>query len=458
MARSPDTRFTGATPFARLAMAHAASMSGDACLTVSLAGTIFFSATTGAARPRVLLYLALTMAPFALVAPLLGPALDRTRGGRRMMVVLSCIGRAVFCVFMARAVTKHGAEGLLLYPLAFGALVLAKTQAIAKSALVPALVPHHDELVEANSRLALISVVAAVAGGLPAAGIYKLFGSEWSLLFAAVVFTTGAVLGMKIPKAQRAARPETPLERAELHAPSILFAGTAMGVLRGVVGFLTFFAAFSLKRSHEGAAFFGIVLVASAVGGFVGVVAAPWLRRHVREEVILAGSLLGPAIIALVGARSSGQVAFVAVAASVAFGAAAGRVGFDSILQRDGPDHLRGRAFARFETRFQLTWVVGGLVAVVFLDLLNERVGFFLIALVLGFAGLSYLGGPRAAHDNVARPMRRVPGSERLERWRRGGVRRPVRGSGRPQHEPPPNDLPPAGAPARPDPPDTGKR
>ncbi len=464
MARNPDIRYTGATPFARLAMAHAASMCGDACVTVSLAGTIFFSATTSAARPKVLLYLALTMAPFALIAPFLGPALDRTRGGRRMMVVVSCIGRAVFCVFMARSVTKHGAEGLLLYPLAFGTLVLAKTQQIAKSALVPALVPRHDELVDANSRLALISVVAVVAGGLPAAGIYKLFGSEWSLLFAAAVFVFAAVLGTRIPKARHVPPDETPVEREELHAPSIVFAGTAMGVLRGVVGFLTFFAAFSLKRAHEGALYFGLVLVASALGGFIGVVVAPWLRRHIREELILAGALLVPAVIALIGARSSNEVAFVSVAASVALGAAAGRVGFDSILQRDGPEELRGHAFARFETRFQLTWVMGALVAVVFLDLLTERVGFFLISIVLGFAGLSYLGGLRAAHDKIARPVRRVPGSARLERLRRGGLRRPARGSGRPQHEPPPYDLPPAyelprtDAPARSDPPDAGKQ
>ncbi|MBV8949233.1 MAG: hypothetical protein JOZ99_00025, partial [Actinobacteria bacterium] len=49
------------TPFGRLAMAHAASVIGDACLTVALVGSIFFSLKPGAARPKVLLYLLLTV-------------------------------------------------------------------------------------------------------------------------------------------------------------------------------------------------------------------------------------------------------------------------------------------------------------------------------------------------------------------------------------------------------------
>jgi hypothetical protein len=37
-----------------------------------------------------------------------------------------------------------------------------------------------------------------------------------------------------------------------------------------------------------------------------------------------------------------------------------GRQGFDSILQRDAPDAARGRAFARFETLYQLLFVSRG--------------------------------------------------------------------------------------------------
>ena len=76
-------------------------MAGDVFITVSLAGSLFFDVGVGAARPKVVLYLLLTMAPFAVVAPVIGPFLDRTRGGRRLMVALSMAGRAALCLLMA---------------------------------------------------------------------------------------------------------------------------------------------------------------------------------------------------------------------------------------------------------------------------------------------------------------------------------------------------------------------
>ena len=115
-AMSTDPRFAEPTPFARLVYAHAVSVAGDACLTVSLAGSLFFQNPAGAAREKVLLYLILTMAPFAIVAPVLGPMLDRSRGGRRMLVIVSALGRAAICLAMAQYVSKAAPEGLADLP------------------------------------------------------------------------------------------------------------------------------------------------------------------------------------------------------------------------------------------------------------------------------------------------------------------------------------------------------
>src|SRR5690349_17856153 len=112
------TRFPSTmTPFARLAIAHAVGVCGDVFVTVALADSLFFSVTPGAARPKVLLYLALTMAPFAVVAPVLGPFLDRSKGGRRMLFAGASVGRAVICLLMADHI-----HSLFLFPLAFCAL------------------------------------------------------------------------------------------------------------------------------------------------------------------------------------------------------------------------------------------------------------------------------------------------------------------------------------------------
>ena len=91
---STDPRFAEPTPFARLVYAQAAGACGDAAILVSMAGSIFFSSPTSAARGKVLLFLLITMTPFVIIAPVLGPALDRMKGGRRLFLISSAAGRA----------------------------------------------------------------------------------------------------------------------------------------------------------------------------------------------------------------------------------------------------------------------------------------------------------------------------------------------------------------------------
>ncbi|GMU77793.1 MAG: hypothetical protein AMXMBFR46_05910 [Acidimicrobiia bacterium] len=431
-----DPRFLPPSPFSRLVSAHAVSMCGDAAIAASLAGSLFFSTPTSSSREKVLLYLLVTMLPFAVVAPVLGPALDYRRSGRRVLVATSMMGRAVLAVLMARWITDPAPAGLLVFPLAFGILVLAKGYSVAKSALVPALVGREDELVRANSKLALVSAIATTVGGAPAFLIQELFGPEWSLRLAAVVFAGGALLALKIPSVAlaRTAR-EAEREREELHQPSILLAGSAMGVIRAGVGFLAFFAAFSLKSDLFA---LGVAATMAVAGGFIGNIVGPPIRRTLREEQMLAAALLVTASFVLVGTLLATTVAFALASISVAIGAALGRLAFDSLLQRDGPDAARGRAFARFETRFQVAWVAGALVGII---PQNVSLGLLLLALVLAFAGLSYVGARRAARirggevRTTIRPqlVDRAVGAaaadvRRRVRRRRRGERAPSRG------------------------------
>jgi Major Facilitator Superfamily len=357
---------------------------------------------------------------------------------------------------MARYVNETGAEGLLIYPLAFGLLVAQKTYSIARSALVPAVVSGERELVTANSRLALISVIGGAVGGLPAVGVYKFAGAEWSLILAALVYLLAAALSWQIPRVEREqVGPDTTLQKEELQTPSIFLAGSAMGLLRGAIGFLTFFLAFGLRDNGEPAWVFGAIIVASGVGGFLGNLVAPQLRKITKEEWILAGSLLVPALMCLVAARSASVAWTMLAAALVAAGAASGRVAFDSLLQRDAPDAVRGRSFARFETRFQITWVIGALIPVAIPPIYRDlRVGLFALALSLAFSGLSYAAGMRAAREAIERRRHRVERTREvfgrglragMARLRRSGRRRAEGGEGKPA---------PPRAPAQSEPPD----
>ena len=67
----------GKSGLARLVHLQFLTAAGDATVAVSLAGTLFFTLPTDQARPQVAQFLLLTMAPFAIVAPFIGPFLDR---------------------------------------------------------------------------------------------------------------------------------------------------------------------------------------------------------------------------------------------------------------------------------------------------------------------------------------------------------------------------------------------
>ncbi len=409
-----------ASPIVQLTWVHAMNLAGDAIVTVSLAGTLFFTVPTKAARPHVLLYLLITMTPFAIVAPVVGPVIDRLRKWRRIIVATTCLGRGTLCLLIA--VNPHS---LLLYPEAFGVLLLSKCYLVAKGAIVPAFVSNQRELVVANAKLTRVALVAGAVAGLLAAGVFKLGGSPWTLWLAAAVYAWSAVLAVRLPPPRLGeipadtdavvapapeassvpaagppavnAGPPVPRRDASRVAPGtrIAMAASAMGLLRGAVGFLTFLVVFVLKESGEPAWYYGVVIVASGVGSFIGAALAPPMRRRVSEEIVLISSMVVPAIGAVVDVVRFGRPGVWAVAFALGVGASAGRVAFDSLVQQYAPDAARGRAFARFETRFQLTWVIGAFLAVVLH--LSLTPGLVILAAGLGVATFSYVSGLRAA-------------------------------------------------------------
>ncbi|MGE5209944.1 MAG: MFS transporter, partial [Acidobacteriota bacterium] len=141
-----------ASKFRRLAITHALMMGGDAAMVVALADSLFFDIDLDAARSRVLLFLVLGFAPFLVVAPLIGPMIDRVAGGRRFVIQAVALARVVLTLMMAQYL-----DALALFPLVFASLVLQKTYAVSKSAIVPSTVRSEAELVEANSKLGLIA-------------------------------------------------------------------------------------------------------------------------------------------------------------------------------------------------------------------------------------------------------------------------------------------------------------
>lgn len=416
--RLPDS------PFARLGVAHAVCAAGDALVTIALAKTLFF-VSPSEARGKVILYLLLTLAPFAIVSPFIGPLIDRFSANRRWVIVATAASRAVLCLLMAQDI-----HSLRLFPEAFCALVLSKAYAVARSSIVPSVVPAARELVRANSRLSLIGGLAGFVIALPGGLLSSIprLGAPWVLGLAFFAFVAASYFSSRITmhddtatvharatatvvaSRTRPALPAATVRRQtasrlrgprawfapQMHSPMtrLRLATVAMSVQRGLVGMVAFLVAFTLKREGGSTAWLGVIGAAGLGGGLVGAAIAPRLRGWLSEERILLVSLLGVAVVASYGTLQPDRAASALVAFVVGTAAGISRLAFDALVQRESPEEERASAFARYETRFQLVWVLGALIPVVFE--ISRFVGFGLMLIVAVAAIVVQIGGESA--------------------------------------------------------------
>ncbi len=426
-----DDLFDQTKPIGRLSLVQVAMLAGDTLVTISLAGSLFFSISPTEAKSKVFYYLLFTLAPFAIVSPLLGPLIDRSRGARRAMVVFSAVGRAVLCPLMALHV-----HSLLLFPLAFLVLVLSKLYLVTRGALVPevAVMTGADQSGEQtqyatlNARLTLLGTVAGFVVALPGGLIWKLGGSSALLWVDAFVFVGAAVAGVRLPTFTRPRfdQPEqmfAPHGFDDPHAPvddrtsdlarlqpvahpEVLLGLSAMSIIRGLQGFQIFLLAFGLRRLKVGLYIYGLALSASGAGAIVGLVLLGRLRKRLSEQQLLLSALWLIALSSLGAAIWGTLVAQVLLAFMVGLAGAIAQPSFDAMTQRYIPQASQGRAFARFATRQQLIWVVGSIIPVIVSFTLPQ--GDAVMAALAGIGGLTYVTGRRAMR--WPRANRDVPG------------------------------------------------
>ena len=452
--------FDQSEPFGRLALVQVLMIGGVTLVTISLAGSLFFSISPHAAEHKVLLYLLLTLAPFAIVSPLLGPLIDKSRGARRAMVVIAAVGQGVLCPFMATDL-----HSLLLFPEAFCILVFSKLYLVTRGALVPEMVaigllsapgpeargaPAQPTTTEGepdaahtvhstaeyaalNARLTLLGTVAGFVLSIPGVFLLKVVGGAAAvLILATAVFAAAAVAGARLPvpsrpKGDRAAEPERPgtdevpsatvateewahqrdlvtLQPVAHH--EVLVGLSTMAVVRGLGGFLIFLLAFGLKREHAGLEWYGAALALSGIGSICGLLLVAPIRRFLIEQSMLLGSVWLIAAGAAFAAYGGGLWAQVFLATVVGFAGAIAQPSFTAIAQHFVPLPAQGRAFARFAMRQQLVWVLGALLAVVIP--FTFRQGDVVMAVAGAVTGVFYLVARRTGR-NRALPRSHTP-------------------------------------------------
>lgn len=429
-------RVTGAsgadrTGLATLTELTATGSIADAFVAVSLAGTIFFSTSVDQARGRVALFLLVTIAPFALLAPVIGPALDRVQQGRKYLLAGTLAARALLVWGMSAAIN----DPVTLLPAAFGVLVLQKCYGVVRASIAPRLLPAQITLVAANARSALIALIASSVAAPIAAGISWSAGAAWVLRAATIIYFLGVILALRLPGqvdapasapgapvgpgdlgAQGAAgrsreerppgpnntRPleESPAGGSRIRAlrtlgsvgPVVAEAMRGNAVLRALSGYMIFFLAFLLRTGHFGVSqnvALGGMVAAAAAGGLVAMGIGSLVGSRAPEMLLFI--MLGIATVVTAGcAWFFGFGAALIVAFVAALGTGLAKLAQDSIVQREISEDVRSSAFAVSETLHQLSWVVGGLAGLLVSMLNNGQAGLGITAAFLAVA-LIYL-------------------------------------------------------------------
>lgn len=380
----------------RLLRVQMVSSAADAMFTVSLAGSLFFSVSVDAARPRVLAYLLGTLVPFAVVGPLLAPLVDRVRGGHRAIFLAAAAGRSLACIVLA-----WNLQNLLLLPVAFSVLVLGKTALVSRSVLLPRLVVDDHELVAGNARLSRLASLGGIVGGVVGASVLRLSSPSVVVLVAATTYAAAAAIALRLPR--QALVPTSAsrvVETVELTGARLGLAAAAMSIVRFAAGFVTFLVALTLRSGGERVWVFGVVLLAGVVAGLTGSVLGPVLRRRVGEDALLGAALIVLAACSLVAAGQG--VRSGAILATFVFGiaGAVAHQAFMATVQRLAPDAEMGRAFARFDSRFQLVWVVGAVGPLLVAP--SRTVGFGVLGCALVVGAIGYETARRSLRAQAA--------------------------------------------------------
>lgn len=409
--RAASAEGAEASGLSRLIELHAFNTAGDAAVAISLAGSLFFqvpSSGGSSSRESVALFLGLTMLPFAIVAPLLGPFLDRVAHGRRWAVGATMAVRAFLCWVLAGALVKQTPA---MFPAALGVLVASKAYGVTRAAAVPRLLPTGITLVKANGRVAMAGVVG-VCVSAPIAGLASLVGPQWVLRWAFVLFIAGTVFAIRLPSAVDSNHGEgsiafrkdgtTPSGRVQIRMPpSVAYALRANCAPKWLYGFLLMFMAFLLQEHPIGGwsptLLLGVVAGAVGTGNFLGIAAASVVKQ-IRPAVMVSAVMVADTAAALLAALFYSIPLLAVLGLVTGLGASLAKFSLDSSIQAHIPGSVQASAFARSDTTLQLAWVVGGFVGIGLP--LHAHLGLFVATAVLGAWTVYVL---------VSRPSRATP-------------------------------------------------
>src|SRR5690606_24270073 len=137
-------------------------------------------------------------------------------------------------------------DGLFLFPVAFGLLVMSRVHGIARAALLPAALDRPTERGAANARRATVGVVGSGAAGASGGRLVgPPRGGRGPLALAVAAFAVSAMSGRLLPRLERAADRPSGGPRTSTVPRNVRLAQVATATVRLLNGFLVLLLAFA---------------------------------------------------------------------------------------------------------------------------------------------------------------------------------------------------------------------
>jgi MFS family permease len=332
--------------FRRLFLAHSISRAGDSFNTVALVVLAFQLTSSGLGVAGTV---AFEVLPVLLLGPVIGMMVDRYP--RRTLMVVADIVRAGLALLLAVV----GESVAVVYAVAFGLSAFTQVFNPAVGSTLPDVVAP-DELVDANSLLWMVAVLAQIVLAPLAGGLIGLYGTGVAFTINACSYLLSAALlaGLTAGRSPAAApqqgwqavlagiaavRAHPLLSRlAIVQVLAALSAGATGGLLVVLAG----------QQLGVGPSGFGMLLGAIGVGAAAGPLVLRRLIKASDRRWLFGPYALRGAVDLTLATTSSLLVALPALTV-YGVGTSTGMIAYQSTVQREIPSELRGRAFALYD-------------------------------------------------------------------------------------------------------------
>lgn len=393
----------------------------DSGMLLPLANILLFTATAQDSKMNVAIYLLVTLAPYAVIAPLLGPLLDKIHTGHRLALSVSFMIRTILaCMLIYYCQFHDGKEYFspwILYPCTLMMMLCSKTYSILKASIIPRVVPPTLDLVQVNSR---VNTFAAVVGTTILGGgistlcefvLSKYCHIPGGFLWMAILTCAGAVMCLRLSPQVEGTQEEIPISLSQRLSPAdipgahalhrnpyppydnvseeheetaplrrhtitqplgnkVLTCIWGVSTLKIAIGFLYLFMIFYSRSpiAVDTSLMDKLALAASgpgatALGGFIGNIIGAKIRLGTPEKIVVTCSVLGFIsflITSLLLWYRPHMLLYVVIAALVtAMSTNAGKVALDSSINHNLTHNAQASAFGLSESLLQIGWVVG---------------------------------------------------------------------------------------------------